>query len=85
MSKARYLAQFLDPLTDILSPEVAQRIVNLRAPQPTQARAAELAKKWNPGTLSAEEEAEYKDLVDAVDIIGLLQANARKYLIERSA
>jgi hypothetical protein len=85
MSTTSYLDLYLDPLTEAFTPEVAQRIVNLRASQKVQARAAELAEKSNLGTLSAEEETEYKDFVDAVDIIGILQAKARKYLSQQSA
>lgn len=83
MSTTSYLDLYLDPLTEAFSPEVAQRIVNLRASQEVQARAGQLAEKSNLGTLSVEEEAEYKDFVDAVDIIGILQAKARKYLSQQ--
>jgi hypothetical protein len=85
MSTTSYLDLYLDPLTEAFSPEVAQRIVNLRASQEVQARAGQLAEKSNLGTLSVEEEAEYKDFVDAVDIIGILQAKARKYLSQQQS
>ena len=85
MSTTTYLDQFLDPLTEILSPEVAQRIVELRASAKVEARAAELAQKANTGTLSAAEDAEYKEFVEAVDIIGILQAKARKFLLRHAS
>lgn len=62
---------------------MARKIVDLRAPANVQARASELAEKANSGTLTAEEDAEYKDFVDAVDIIAILQAKARKFLSQR--
>jgi len=83
MSPTAHLDRFLDPLAETFSPEVARRIVDLRAPADVEARAALLAGKANSGTLSAEEEAEYKGFVDAVDIIGILQAKARKVLSRR--
>jgi hypothetical protein len=83
MSAITHLDRFLDPLTETFSPEVARRIVDLRASADVEARASLLAEKANQGTLSAEEEAEYKDFVDAVDIIAILQAKARKFLLQR--
>jgi hypothetical protein len=85
MSAPIYLDQLLDPLAEAFSPEVARRIVDLRASAEIQARVAILANKANAGTLTPDEEAEYKDFVDAVDIIGILQAKARKALMPRSA
>ncbi len=85
MSTTTYLDQFLDPLAATFSPEVARRIIDLRAPLEIQARATVLADKANLGTLSAEEEAEYKDFVDAVDIIAILQTKARKFLTQRGS
>ena len=80
MSNTDYLNQFLDSFTEVLSPEVAQRIIDLRASSAVESRAAQLATKANLGALSAAEDAEYKCLVEALDIVGILQAKARKYL-----
>jgi hypothetical protein len=85
MSASTYLDQLLDPLTDAFSPEVARRIVDLRASPEVEAHVAQLADKANAGIATPDEEAEYKDFVDAVDIIGILQAKARKALMQRSA
>ena len=46
----------------------------------TQARVDDLADKANEGTLSDQEKAEYRQLVEAFDIITILQAKARSLL-----
>ncbi len=80
MSTIPYLDRFLDPLADTLSPDVARRIVALRAAPDVQARAEELAAKANAGSLSPEEVTEYREFVEAVDIVSIIQAKARRYL-----
>ncbi len=49
---APILDQLLDPLGQILTPEVARRLVNLRYDARTQARIDRLARKCNEGKLS---------------------------------
>jgi hypothetical protein len=85
MSVANYLDQFLDPMAAVLTPEVAQAIVELRADAQTEARIEDLREKANDGTLTAEEEADYKEFVEAVDIISIIQSKARKFLAKSSA
>ncbi len=74
------LERLLDPLDRILTPEVARKIVDLRADDATQRRVDELADKCNEGQLTPAEEAEYDDYIEAIDIIGILQAKARSAL-----
>jgi hypothetical protein len=69
-------------MTAALSPEVARRIVALRATPDVQSRADELARKASEGTLTADEELEYKEFVEAVDIISIIQAKARRFLAQ---
>jgi len=38
----------------------------------------------NDGTLTPVEEAEYKDFVEAVDLISIMQAKARRFLAKQS-
>ena len=40
--------------------------------------------KANQGTMTAEEEAEYREFVEAVDVISILQAKARRVLAKPS-
>lgn len=74
------LDRVLDPFTDCLTPEVARRIVDLRADAATQARVDELASKANEGRLSDRERAEYEVYRSAFHFITILQAKARSLL-----
>ena len=74
------LDRFLDPFTECLTPEVAKRIVDLRADPQMQARIEELREKANEGRLSDEEQAEYQEFVEGIDLIGILKAKARAAL-----
>jgi hypothetical protein len=80
-----YLDRLLAPVTDCFTPEVAERLVGLQADPEIEARIQELAAKANEGQLSVEERAEYTDYVEAVDLVGVLQARARAILARRSA
>jgi hypothetical protein len=79
-----YLDRLLAPVTQCLTPDVAERLVALRADVDVQARIDELADKANEGLLSAEERAEYEDYIEAIDMIAILQARARAVLTKRS-
>lgn len=81
MATTTCLDRFLEPMTAARSPKVARRIVELRASPETEARPDELAGKANEGTLTAEE-AEYQESIDAVDIISIIQAKARRFLAQ---
>lgn len=80
MSKTAALSRFLDPVTSLLTPEVARRIVDFRADAKTQARLDELAEKSNEGSLSTDERTEYEGYVRAIDLITVLQLKARSLL-----
>ena len=69
---------------ECLTPEVAMRIVNLRADSPTQARVDQLAEKANQGQLSPAEQREYDRYLEAFRFVTVLQAKARTFL-ERQA
>ena len=80
-----YLDRLLDPLTDALTPESASALLNLRADPEVQARIEELRRKANEGMLTLAEDAEYKDFVEAVDIVSIMQAKARRFLARQAA
>jgi hypothetical protein len=79
------LDRLLDPVTRSLTPEVARRLVELRADPEIQARIDALADKCTEGQLTPEEREEYETYVQAIHIIAILQAKARKLLAQRPA
>jgi hypothetical protein len=85
MSTASALGRFVDPIASILTPEVADKLVRLRADDELQARLDELAEKCNEGQLTDKERREYDDYIAAIDFISLLQAKARALLDHKAA
>ena len=80
MSTVSYLDRFLQPVTEAFTPELARVLVDLRADDELQAEVEVLREKANIGTLSPDEEVAYKDFVEAVDVISILQSKARRFL-----
>lgn len=78
------LDRLLERVTDCLTPEVAAKVVALRADESTQTRLDELADKANEGTLTDAEQSEYAEYVRAIDVIAILQAKARALLRKTS-
>jgi hypothetical protein len=76
----RILDEMLDPVGQCLTPAVASRIAALRADDRTQRRLDALADKNSAGRLSQRERVEYDAYVEALDVIAILQAKARKAL-----
>jgi hypothetical protein len=64
---------------------VASILLDLRADSELETRIDHLRRKANSGTLTPAEEAEYKDFVEAVDLISVMQAKARRFLAKQSA
>jgi hypothetical protein len=71
------LDRLLRPFTECLTPEVAQRIVNLQLDSHSQARLDELAAKANEGQLIDDERQEYEEFVEGIDLMGILKARAQ--------
>jgi hypothetical protein len=84
MSTVSYLDRFLEPVTESFTPELARTFVELRADSELQAEIEVLRQKANLGTLTPEEEAAYKDFVEAVDVLSIIQSKARRYLATHS-
>ncbi len=78
------LDKMLDPVTRCLTPAVAKEIAELRADVLTQARIDELAAKCNESALTDAEKREYQAYIEAIDLIGILQAKARGLLANLS-
>jgi len=71
------LARLLDPITDCFTPEVAQKVAEIKADPDVQRRIDELAEKANEGQLSDDEAAEYDAYIAAMDVVAVIQAKAR--------
>ena len=84
MASVSSLDRFLDPEDGCLTPEVARRIVDWRPDDQLRKRIDELGHKANEGTLTPDEDEEYREYIDEGDVIALLQAKARR-LLSRSA
>ena len=70
----------LHPVTEAMSPEFANKLVGLRADAELLSHIEILRGKANQGTMTAEEDAEYREFVEAVDVISILQAKAQRFL-----
>ena len=80
IAQATILDRFLEPFADCLTGEVARRVIDLRPDQVTQARLEVLREKANEGRLTEGEKAEYEEIVEGLDIMGILKAKARAAL-----
>jgi len=78
------LDRLLEPVADCLSPDAAKRLAELRADPTTQARLDDLAAKAGEGELSPDERREYESYVAAINLIGVLQAKARRLLRDQA-
>ena len=72
--------ELMNPVGECLTPEVAERIVALRADTKLQSRVDELADKANRGTISASEKSVYEQYVRFSQFVTLLQLKARDVL-----
>ncbi|MCH7753269.1 MAG: hypothetical protein IH898_14100 [Planctomycetes bacterium] len=79
-----YLDRYLDPVAQAFSPDVAQKIIDLRPDDGVLARVEQLGEKSDSGTLSVTEQNEYQSLADAGTLIALLKAKARRFLAQHS-
>jgi len=80
-----YLDRLLDPLTDTLTPESATALLALRADADVEARVDELRRKANEGSSTPAEDEEYKDFIEAVDVVSIMQTKARRFLSRQAA
>jgi len=85
MATASYLDRLLEPLTEAFTPKMASVLLELRADPELEAHIGELRRKANDGRLTPAEEAGYKDFVEAIDLISIMQAKARRFLAKQSA
>ena len=74
------LDEVLEPVAGCFTLDVAREIAALKAASTLQVRLDELAGKANEGELTEEERVQYEAYVEAIDVISILQAKARKIL-----
>jgi hypothetical protein len=75
------IERILEPVTACLTPEVAQRIVDVRLDDPFMMQRLEfLREKANEGTLTEQERAEYEGFVEGNDLLMLIKDQARSML-----
>jgi hypothetical protein len=79
------LAKILDPVIRCFAPEVANRVTELRADPAVQACIEELAEKCYEETIIPEELAEYDAYVQAMDVVAVLQKQARPLIMQPHA
>lgn len=79
MSMLTALDQFLNPDAGWLTPQSAQKMVAWQISDSLRRRIEELGRKSNSGNLTEEESAEYRDYLDDVEVISLMQAKARRH------
>jgi hypothetical protein len=72
--------QFLDRLAACFTPQMAERIEALQLDPDLLARITYLARKANEGRLTAKEDFEYKEYIEAGDMFAQLKARARRFL-----
>ena len=70
----------LDPLGQLLTPEVAKRFADFRFDRRTRTHISSLARKCNEGELTDAERAEYETYVHTIEVLAVLQAKARAML-----
>jgi len=85
MAATSYLERLPEPLAEAFTPKMASALLRLRADCELEGHIDELRRKANAGTLTPAEDAEYKDFVEAVDLISIMQAKARRFLARQSA
>jgi hypothetical protein len=74
------LERLLDSISQVLTPDVAQKLADLRADPTVQSRLEDLADKCTEGQLSGEERTEYETYMRAIEFIAVLQTKARRLL-----
>lgn len=74
--------RLFEPMTRILTPELARQLVSLQSDAVVQDKIDSLAHKCNEGRLTPEERAEYELYVSFIDFMAILQAKARRFLAD---
>jgi hypothetical protein len=85
LSVTAVLSRALEPISGCLTPKAAAKLLKLKLDKKTQARLDVLADKCTEGDLSAEERAEHESAVLTLELVTLLQPEARAFLATHKA
>lgn len=77
MSAHSILEQLFDPFIECLSRSAAEKILSFRVDSETQSRVNSLREKSSAGTLTEAERTEYRELIDAFDLVAIMKSKAR--------
>ena len=80
MSASSIIESVLDPFTESLTPEAARRALEFHIDSETQSRVDELAQLASSGNLTGEQAREYRELIEACDLVAILKSTARQVL-----
>ena len=77
---APVLDRLMAPLGECITPETARRLLTLKADPTVQSRVDELADRNSAGTLTPEEQVEYRNYVSFGTFVAILKSKARQVL-----
>ncbi len=80
MSTVEHFTRMFEPITEAFTPELARKIADIRPDAELLARIELLGLKANDGTITPDEAAEYRDYIDAGDIVSILRIHAKRFL-----
>jgi hypothetical protein len=84
MSATALLDELLDPFTQCLDAESAQRVIEFSIGPSVQQRVAALAERANEGALTADEQRDYEALINGADFIAIVKLKAQRRLNSNS-
>ena len=80
MSDTTLLNELLDPLTNCLDSESAQRVIEFGIAPSVQQRMDLFAERANEDSLTNDERTDYEALINATDFIAILKLKAERRL-----
>lgn len=80
MTADAILEKMLDPIAQCLTREAARQILSFQVDHATRKRVDILAELARSGEINEEQKQEYRELVDAMDLVALLKSKARTVL-----
>src|SRR4051812_6104719 len=85
ITEADIFSRVIDPTNPSLTPQAAQALLDLSFSERDHSRMAELARKSNEGTITADDRRELQGYVFVGDVLSMLKAKARASLHKPAA